>query len=178
MLILGSSNTRRLSRLRSLPRRCASLSHGYIADAVTYCQNPFPGEKIQWRTSVKYDHLLVGLGWSGSTAVMKPFDILMTLFQAKGLSSCPHKPDKVISDLTSPKLSFSLPGEDVLKDIESGTHDRRRVFPVAQNEGLRMLSLCSLIFSVGIHHVVVNQNACLACLLEACQSWKCQHLIL
>ena len=187
VLASGPGNTQRFSRVRCSPDRLTSSPQNFQSDVVSRCVNLFPTEKIQWRTSLEADCLFVGVGWTKALTSMKPFNLLRAFSHACMLRSCPHKLDEKICRTSPSELRFLLPGETInlvsARFEDDSKEDRIGVYPVTKDAGLRLLSFCSTIYfrkeeNLRQCEAVVNENACLTCLVKVCNLKNCKQLIL
>ena len=187
VLASGSGNTRRVSRVKCFPARFTTSPQNFRTDVVSRCLNLFPTEKIQWRTSMEADCLSVGIGWTNALTSLKPFDLLRAFSHACMLRSCPHRLDEEIDRTNRSELRFLLPGENVrlvsARFEDDSKRDKIGVYPVAKDDGLRLLSFCSTVYfqeeeNMTQCEAVVNENACLMCLVKVCNLWNCQQLVL
>ena len=186
VLALGSKNSRRFSMVESLqPRVLWSQKPPGLDGQVSCCQNLCDNQSSQWQSSSSAHALQVGFGWTQSLTRMRPFDILRALPHAVFLETCIHGPNAKMAKNIA-ELRFLVPGENVSltssKRFESDAGVG--VYPVLGNPGLRILSVCSTIYlqkDAGFSDktvAIVNQNACLDCLLQACQLLGCRHIIM
>lgn len=181
VLIPGSGNTRRFSRINSLPARFTSSAQTFGTDAVTKCSNLFRTEKVVWQTSIADHCLQVGIGWSKSLTRIKPFDLLQGLSYATLLKSCPHACDAEMADCGT-EVRFLLPGENVFIAARFSTDDCIGVYPVFEDQALRILSVSSVVHtrkeeSLKNCKSVVNYRACLTCLVKTCHLLQGHHII-
>lgn len=194
ILTSGSGNTQRFSRVKCLPaEQYGTKPQGFSTDKVTSCSNLFSSEKIQWRTSRKADCLVAGIGWTMDRNHMSPFDLLKAFSHAKVLRSCSHKPEEEVTCTKEDALDlrYLSPCESlhVLLAKLQKQRDRNKigVYPVAKNDGLRLLSFASTMHLVPQMNdaervenavAVLNENACLTCLVKAARLRNCRHIVL
>ena len=199
VLFSGSRNIQRVSQVRCMPAQYTTSRNDFGSDVVTRCVNLFPTEKIQWRTSLQADFLYAGIGWTGVFTNTRPFDVLRAFSHACMLKSCSHRSDEEMSRnyASSSQLGCLSPGDNsVISERLAGKPVKIGVYPVIDNDGLRLLSFASTACSEkeldqlleqlevdyewdrGICETVVNENACLTCLVKAARLWNCKYIVL
>jgi hypothetical protein len=152
----------------------------FLSNRITSIVNWYQDHQLLWHTSAREDCLQIGMGWTKSQTSLDPFNILQTLAHAL-FATCSHDPDTHRDNL--PDCHCRSPVDDQLHGKQYASESEITVFPVANDPGLSMLALSSIAwrtvaYRAGDPVVIINQGACLDCLISFCHLFACRCLIL
>ena len=150
--------------------------------------NIYPQEQLLWRIQTHSDHMTVGMGWSKNGSLVNAFELLKNLESAVFANPCPHDQTEFSDHSLKFLRNFKLmdPCNTILKPLQDEFRRERNgimmtslyTYPVAGNQGLRMLALATTRIGRNGVSAVVNNGACLDCLLKQCHVADRELLIL
>lgn len=162
-----------------LVRSLATLTMTYDNDPfstdITKVVNLYGDFHIQWNDVFRPEGMFLGMSWTKSQTRLTPFEIFRALSCAL-FKTCSHDQTTPL-DEPSPEWCLQTP-------VDNGPKFGRGenfIFPVANDHGLRLLSLTSMAGRLKegtkVPLVVINQGACLKCLFECCRLYDCRLLV-
>ena len=157
-----------------------------LPEPITQSLSLYSKEELLWKVQPQEDCLLISMGWTRDHNRASPSRLLENVASAIFVNPCSHADSEIANEplisydsvkLTEPASRLDSYNRAGSKGENPGPLLEVFTYPVAGNQGLRMLALATVSVGLGGVSAVVNNGACLNCLLEQCRAANRAFLI-